>query len=289
MGAGWLIAGRLLRPLDRINDTALQVGHGDLTRRVDLLGPDDEFANLARVLNTMLDRLHDSLEAHRRFAANASHELRTPLATDKAMLTVALDDPADTDFIGLAERLLISNQESIDTVEALLDLSDAQHGAIESEPVDLAVLAEEALAAARDAVDARAIRVETRLDPAVTVGDPVLWRRLVTNLLQNAVRHNRDGGTIWLRTGDADGRPFFESANTGDVLDPATMPTLVEPFTRTRGRTGSGKDSNRGLGLTIVAAIAAAHRADVEHRARAGGGLIVRVQGTAMQVPATGD
>jgi two-component system sensor histidine kinase VanS len=278
MWVGWLVAGRLLRPLDTINATAVLIGQGDLSRRVQLTGPDDEFANLARALNTMLDRLHRSLDAHRRFAANASHELRTPLATNKAMLSVALDDPADTDFLELARRLRLTNQESIDTVEALLDLAETEDSTVGTDALDLAPLVRRELDAARQEIEHRGVTVTSDLSEAPTTGSRVLWARLIANLVQNAVRHNHPGGEIWLATGTAEGGAYLDVENTGSTLPADLVPTLTEPFVRTRGRTQTGADDSRGLGLAIVASIAAAHRARVEVTGRDGGGLRVTVR-----------
>lgn len=277
MWIGWLIAGRLLRPLDAINDTAVRVGHGDLSRRVELAGPDDEFANLARVLNAMLDRIRQSVEAHRRFAANASHELRTPLATNKAMLSVALDDPADADLLKLAGRLQQVNEHSIATVEALLDLADIGQDPLVLEPVDLARIAAGQVEDLLGEVEARSVTVTTDLRPAPGYGSPVLLTRLVANLLQNATRHNHDGGEAWVRTGVRDGAAWVEVANTGAVVPPEVAPTLVDPFVRRQGRTEDHENVGRGLGLAIVDSIATAHRARLDVVPRAGGGLRVTV------------
>lgn len=277
MWIGWLIAGRLLRPLDAINDTAIRVGYGDLSSRVELTRPDDEFANLARVLNAMLDRIRQSVEAHRRFAANASHELRTPLATNKAMLSVALDDPADTDLLELASRLQQVNQHSIETVEALLDLADIGQGPLDLEVVDLAELTAGQVEDQLRDVDARSITVTTDLRTTPAYGSRVLLTRLVANLLQNAVRHNHDGGAIWVRTAERDGAACVEVANTGAVVPPDVAPTLVDPFVRRQGRTEDQGDGGRGLGLAIVDSIATAHRARLDVSPCAGGGLRVTV------------
>lgn len=281
MWIGWLIAGRLLRPLDAINETAVRVGHGDLSRRVELTGPDDEFANLARVLNAMLDRIRQSVEAHRRFAANASHELRTPLATNRAMLSVALDDPADADLVRLASRLQQVNEHSIETVEALLDLADIGQAPLDLEAVDLARITAGQVEDLRGETGARSVAVTTDLRPAPAYGSRVLLTRLVANLLQNATRHNHDGGEVWVRTGDRDGAAWVEVANTGAVVPPEVAPTLVDPFVRRRGRTedrtGGPGSAGRGLGLAIVDSIATAHRARLDVVPRDGGGLRVTV------------
>jgi two-component system sensor histidine kinase VanS len=280
MWVGWWIAGRLLRPLDTINETALRIAQGDLSHRVTLDGPDDEFASLARALNFMLDRLHQALDAHRRFAANASHELRTPLATNKAMLSVALQDPGDTDFIELARRLHMTNEESIGTVEALLDLADMENATFEPEVLDLATLVERQLDQAHADMTTEGVVFETALASAPTTGSTVLWNRLLGNLIQNAIRHNHRGGTVWVYTGIRDGGSFVQIENTGQVIPPGLVPTLTEPFVRAQGRTSAGAVGGRGLGLglSIVASVADAHRARLSIAARDNGGLSIMVE-----------
>jgi len=273
MWIGWLIAGRLLRPLDAIHQAARRVSQGDMTMRAALAGPDDEFAQLARVFNGMLDRIQQSLETHRRFAANASHELRTPLATNKAMLSVALDRPEDTDFVELARRLRTVNQHSIDTVEALLDLADAEQPAAHLDPVDLAELAREQIDVVRAEADAKRIAISHHLDPAPARGSPVLLSRVLANLLQNAVRHNVVAGRVVVRTGRRNGAAHVRIENTGPTVPDDLVGTLTEPFVRHRGRAADMSEGGLGLGLAIVASIARAHGARMELEPRIGGGL----------------
>jgi two-component system sensor histidine kinase VanS len=287
MWVSWWIAGRLLRPLDSINETAMRIAQGDLSHRVALDGPDDEFASLARALNSMLTRLHQALDAHRRFAANASHELRTPLATNKAMLSVALQDPGDTDFIELTRRLHMTNEESIGTVEALLDLADMENATFEPEVLDLSTLVGHQLDHAHADMAAEGLIFETALASAPTTGSAVLWNRLLGNLIQNAIRHNLRGGTVWVFAGVRDGRPFVQIENTGRVIPPELVPNLTEPFVRARGRTSAGAVGSRGLGLSIVASIADAHHARLTIAARDSGGLSVVVQADVPQSSAT--
>jgi two-component system sensor histidine kinase VanS len=288
MWVGWWIAGRLLRPLDTINETALRIAQGDLSHRVSLDGPDDEYASLARALNSMLARLHQALDAHRRFAANASHELRTPLATNKAMLSVALQDPEDTDLIELARRLHMTNEESIGTVEALLDLADMENATFEPEALDLSTLVEHQLDKAHTDMTTEGIVFDTALASAPTTGSRVLWNRLLGNLIQNAIRHNHPGGVVWVSTAARDGRAVVTIANTGEVIAPELVPTLTEPFVRARGRTSAEAVGSRGLGLSIVSSVADAHHATLAIAARDGGGLSVVVRADMPATPVHG-
>jgi two-component system sensor histidine kinase VanS len=275
MWVGWLIAGRLLRPLDAIHRAALSVSQGDMSTRVTPTNPEDEFARLAVVFNGMLDRIQQSIDTHRRFAANASHELRTPLATNKAMLAVAADRPDETDLLQLIARLDAVNQHNIDTVEALLDLADADQAISDSQIVDLAEVVREQLDIVRDEAQSRHLTISEHLEPARVLGSPVLLARLVSNLLRNAVRHNVHGGTILLRTDTLDGLGEVRVENTGAPLTVTEVSTFTEPFVRRQGRTELAQNGGLGLGLAIVSSIARAHHARLMLRARTGGGLVV--------------
>lgn len=277
MGIGWVVAGRLLRPLATINEAAIRVGQGDLDHRIHLVGPDDEFANLACAFDSMLDRIQIALDAHQRFAANASHELHTPLSTNKTMLDVALGDPAGTDFVELARRLRRTNQDNIDTVDALLDLADTGQGELEMTEVDLRGLADAAVRASRAEAAAHSVTVATELSPAVARGNAPLLSRLVANLVQNAVRHNVIGGSVDVRTGIDSVRARIDVENTGEAMSADAVMTLTEPFIRAGGRAASAEHAGRGLGLAIVQSIVLAHGGTLVLVPRSAGGLLVTV------------
>jgi len=277
MWIGWVVAGRLLRPLATINDAAIRVGQGDLDHRIRLIGPDDEFANLAGAFDSMLDRIQTALDTHQRFAANASHELHTPLSTNKTMLDVALDDPAGTDFIELARRLRQTNQENIDTVEALLDLADIGQGDLDMAETDLRGIVETIVRNSQAEADAHSVVMTTELSPAVARGNATLLSRLVTNLVQNAMRHNIRGGSVTVRTRVDSDRAWIEVENTGEAVSTETAMTLTEPFVRTGGRTADIGHAGRGLGLAIVQSIVLAHDGTLTITPRTAGGLHVTV------------
>ena len=282
LAGGWFLAGRMLRPLDRIHRVTQQVAAGRLDHRVRMTGPRDEFRELADTLDTMLDRLQASLDEHRRFAANASHELRTPYAVERAMLDVALADPAGVDVPRLLHRLDRTNRRGTETVEALLALAALDQGRTPARtPIDLAeltaaVVAELAPVAAQEQIDVRTELGEGDLD-----GVEPLVRRLVANLVLNGIRHNTGpGGSVHVTTGSTDdGGAHLWVANTGPVVPPHLLGTLTEPFVRGEGRVAPGADSptGSGLGLAIVARVAQEHGATLHLAAPATGGLQVTV------------
>ncbi|GAA0961463.1 sensor histidine kinase [Virgisporangium aurantiacum] len=278
LGLGWLLAGRVLRPVRTITATARRISAGNLHQRLALSGPPDEFTRLGDTFDELLARLESSFTAQRRFVANAAHELRTPLTVQRAHLEAALidPDPSAASWRRACERALAAGTQQERILDALLTLARSEGGLTRQEEFDLAEVAGEVVATADDilatAVDGP--RFTCALDPASAVGDPHLARRLVTNLVDNAVRHNVAGGQVDVRTGRPGGRPTLCVANTGPDVQPADLARLLQPFQRLApDRTGDGL----GLGLSIVDAVATAHGARLTLEPRAGGGLEVTV------------
>lgn len=269
LALAWYVSGRVLARVHDITAAARTVATGNLHERIALEGPADELKDLADTFDEMLGRLDVAFQSQRRFAANASHELRTPLATTRTMLQVALADPDGQDLRVLGDRLLRTNQRSIDITEALLTLTSAEHGLGATEPVDLARLLTETAAA----LDARGLTLSVSVRPAVVRGDPVLLRQLVTNLLTNAIRHNVAGGQVQVvLTGER-----LTVANTGPVVAPEDLELIFEPFHRLDTRQTRGPGSGHGLGLPIVRAIVRAHHATLEDCPNPGGGLTIAI------------
>lgn len=274
---GWVVAGRMLAPLSTMNEAAKQAASGDLSRRLALAGPHDEIRDLADTYDHMLDSLESSLATYRRFAANASHELRTPLATAQTMIDVTLVDPgASADQLrSLVERLRETNQANVETVDALLDLAEAQSGDIYREEVDLGEVVATVLAQlAPEAAEREVTLPAAPGDIVVVEGDPVLLRQAVSNLLRNAVRHNVAGGGVELGLARAGDRVRLLLSNDGPLVPAERLAALREPFVRGAGR-GRTRGDGHGLGLAIVSAVAAAHDGVLELSANPSGGLSV--------------
>jgi len=278
LALGWLVAGRVLRPLAVITAAARRISASSLDQRLALRGPDDELKALGDTLDDLFARLEAAFDAERHFVANASHELRTPLTRERAMLQVALDDPDTTTqtWRNVAADVLASNAEQEGLIEALLTLATSEGGLGQREPVDLAAVTGEVLVARRAEADRLGLRVRAATQPAALDGDPLLTERLVANLVDNAVRHNIAGGHIEVMTGTSDGRAVLSVASSGPVIPGAEIGRLFQPFQRLSERRARAGDGH-GLGLSIVSAIAAAHGAVIEARALPGGGLAVDV------------
>jgi len=275
---GWIIAGRVLRPLSTITAAARRIAASSLHERLALHGPDDELKELADTLDDLFARLEASFDAQRRFAANASHELRTPLTRERTLLQVTLADPAATTatWQAVSQELLASNAEQEQLIEALLALASSEGGPGEREPTDLAAITSAALAAARPAISRLGLNVQASLQPAVLDGDPLLVQQLVTNLIDNAVRHNVPGGDLRVATGTSNGRAVLSVTNSGPVIPATEVDRLFQPFQRL-GPRPARRDGGHGLGLSIVRSIATAHGAVIGALAMPEGGLAVDV------------
>jgi len=281
---GWLLSGRMLKPLRDITGAARRLSVANLHERIALAGPRDELKQLADTFDGMLGRLDGAFASQRRFVANASHELRTPLAIMRAQVDVALADPEVT----LGELLAASRvvRDAVDRCERLLDgllvLARSDRGLDAAEPVDLAESAARALDLVSAAAAERGIELRSTLGTAPVRGDPALLDRLVANLVENAVAYNGPPG--WVEVVTANGGPTasVRVVNSGPPVPPDRVPVIFEPFQRlSRERTGSGRGA--GLGLSIVRSVARAHGGDVCAHARAEGGLAVEVE---LPVPA---
>ena len=274
------MAGRVLRPLTRITDTAQRLSASNLDERIDLHGPDDELTRLANTFDAMLDRLAASFEGQRRFVANASHELRTPLTIMAAELDVTLARPdaslADLRRMGATVRSAVDRSDRL--VTSLLALARVEQGLEVAEPADLAAIAHEAIDRRAGEIAETGLQVGTVLDVAVVVGDPGLVDRLVDNLLDNAIRYNVADGWVRVTTGTTpdDGTALLDVSSSGTVLAADAVDGLFEPFRRLEACTGSQRGV--GLGLSIVRAIASAHGGTASAQAIESGGLRVTVR-----------
>jgi signal transduction histidine kinase len=276
---GWFASGRVLRPLQQMTETARTISAGNLSERLALTGPDDEFKRLGDTLDDLLARLEAAFEAQRRFVANASHELRTPLTLDRTLVEVALADPhASAGALRTTcEELLASGRNQELLLEALLTLASSERGLDDRAPLDLAGLAARMVRASLPDAERRSLHLTTMLLPAPTTGDQALIERLIGNLVENAVENNEPGGRVDIRTSTDDRQALVSVTNTGPVVPPEQLERLFEPFQRLDERRISTDDQHHGLGLSIVRAIAAAHGAILTAQPQPGGGLSVTV------------
>jgi signal transduction histidine kinase len=295
---GWLISGRVLAPLRTMTATTRRISEDNLHERLDLQGPDDELKDLADTIDGLLARLEAAFEAQRRFVANASHELRTPLAMMRTSLDVAVAKPEPlSPQVSVLEHKLREGLDQADRLlESFLVLARTQHGALADHSiVSLARVLSAAIQERARPIAARDIEVRAVIREADVIGSETLLTRMVENVIENAIVHNERGGWIRVETEVEDrpetrGRPEVDGDTApadaavrvvvesgGPHLDESVVRDLAQPFRRAGAeRTGSHKGV--GLGLSIVAAIAAAHGGALQLDARSEGGLRVTIE-----------
>jgi signal transduction histidine kinase len=276
---GWFASGRMLRPLREITARARTISAGNLHERLALPGRRDEFTELGETLDELLARLQAAFDAQRRFVANASHELRTPLTVERTLLQVALADPnaSAATLRATCEELLAAGRDQERLIEALLTLASSERGLEQHERVDLGAITARVLERPRPELERHRLELVAELEPALTDGDPDLIERLISNLVDNALRHNVDGGDVHVSTRAEGDRAVLVVENTGQLIAPEEIQTMFEPFRRLGPpRTGS-ETGQHGLGLSIVRAIVQAHGAQLTAQPRAGGGLTMTV------------
>jgi signal transduction histidine kinase len=275
---GWLVAGRVLRPLRTMTTATRRITEHSLHERLALEGPSDELKDLGDTIDGLLHRLEAAFDAQRQFATNASHELRTPLTLNRAILEVTLADPDATvdELRAMGQELIASGEQQEQLIEALLTLATSARGLERHEPFDLSEIAADVLRGPHPEIDQLGLDVQTRITPAPAIGDPRLAQRLVANLFDNALRHNVAGGYIQIATTVTDGNAILSVTNTGPVILVSEMDRLFDPFQRLDPGRTNHKDGH-GIGLSIVRAIAAAHSATITAHPRSEGGLSVEV------------
>jgi two-component system, OmpR family, sensor histidine kinase VanS len=274
---GWLVAGRVLRPLRAMTATARQISERNLNERLALAGPRDELKDLADTIDGLLARLEAHVAEQQRFAANASHELRTPLAVTQTLLDVARKAPG-RDNGELVDRLQAVNTRAIDLTEALLLLSRADQRTFVREPVDLSLIAEEATETLLPLAEKQGVTIEISGETSPTIGSHPLLLQMTTNLVHNAIVHNLpERGAVWATTSAHPHTVQLTVENTGERLTPHVVSSLAEPFQRGSARIRTDH-AGVGLGLAIVKSITEAHDGTLTLTPRPSGGLSVTVQ-----------
>ena len=271
--AGWIVAGRILRPVHRLTAAARAASEQNLSQRLALRGPRDELRELADTFDAMLERLDRAFTSQRQFIANASHELRTPLTVMRTAMDVVLAKPEPTraELVSMAAEIRQAVDHSERLIEVLLVLARNDRARALADPLDLAAVAQDAL----EGRTASGVTTTATLGEAPVTGDGVLLERLVANLLDNAERYNIPGGTVCISTTTDDGASLVRVVNTGQVVPPDQVERLFLPFTRLDDRT---RHDGFGLGLALVSSIAAVHNGTVNATAVPAGGLDITVR-----------
>ena len=271
--AGWIVAGRILRPVHRLTAAAREASEQNLSQRIALQGPRDELRELADTFDTMLARLDRAFTSQRHFIANASHELRTPLTVMRTAMDVVLAKPEPTrdELVSMASDIRQAVDHAERLIDVLLVLARNDQTRVLADPLDLAAVAEDAL----EGRTANGVRTTTALDQAPVTGDGVLLERLVANLLDNAESYNIPDGTVAISTATDHEASLVRVVNTGRVIPPDQVDRLFLPFTRLDDRT---RHDGFGLGLALVSSIATVHSGTVHATAVSTGGLDITVR-----------
>jgi signal transduction histidine kinase len=260
LGGVWMTR-RILQPLDHVADTATAIATGDLNRRVGMSGKRNEIGQMATAFDSMVDQLGEALRAQRQFVADASHELRTPLTALNGMTEMLLLN-ADQDNPAARQRLLRQIRSELARmtrlVAELLELSrldNAPH--IQEAQVDLTALVREVVDSLRPAHPDRAL-VGPEGGAVMVCGDADRLRQVALNLIDNALKYTRPGGSVTVRVSVQGTAAEFVVIDDGEGIEPAALPHVFDRFYRadkSRSRAVGGV----GLGLAIARAIVVAH------------------------------
>jgi heavy metal sensor kinase len=261
LAGGSLLIERALRPIAEMSATAEAISASNLSQRIDAARIESELGPLARILNRMLDRLEDAFEQQKSFTADASHELRTPLAVicSQAELALARERSADEYRQALA-TCAGAAQRMRTLVNGLLTLARADAGMLQLEraPIDLEICVEECARMVRPLAEERGIVIDLDLAAVEWTGDVQRIAQVVTNLLSNAIRYNRDGGRVSVRLGREEGDIVLAVADTGIGIPPEELDLIFERFHRV-DKARAREMGGTGLGLAICRSLVEAH------------------------------
>lgn len=261
LAGGWLVSARILRPIAAISSTASAISETSLAQRIDVGEVDRELAGLAAILNDTFARLEAAFARQIRFTADASHELRTPLAILRSHAELSLSRArTPEEYRQTIEACLRAAVRMTELVEDLLLLARADAGKLDirKERLDLKQVVEETIILLLPLADAKGVRVTAELASARMLGDAGRLAQVITNLLTNAIQHNRAGTGVHVRLAAADGEIELRVEDTGPGIPAAERAHLFERFYRVdkaRSRTSGGY----GLGLAICKSVVEAH------------------------------
>ena len=274
LGVGWVVAGRLLAPIDRITDVARRIQATDLSGRISLVGPDDELKRLADTFDSMLARLDAAFVAQRRFIADASHELRNPLAVIRTNLDVVLSDP-NTDEISLRDTSAVvrrATERMSKMVDDMLALARLESPQQLDERVDIGEVANEIAEEFTAVAQSHDVELRRSISDGIFVaGDRYALKRALANLAQNALRYSPAESSITIAAGSKDGWVWTAVEDQGPGIAPEHRHQVFQRFWRadkSRSRSLGGS----GLGLSIVQQVAQAHSGLVKLSSEVGRG-----------------
>ncbi|MCE2526610.1 MAG: HAMP domain-containing histidine kinase [Actinomycetia bacterium] len=262
---GWFLAGRSLRPIGQIAAVAENIQAQDLTRRINLSGPDDELTRLAGTFDAMLDRLSGSFRVQQQFLASTSHDLRNPLAVIRSNLEVSLADSNATveDWRETGEVVTRAAGKMSEMIDRLLEAARLEVGFSRFSELDIADLVASTAQAERALAEERDLQVQVRTQPALVSGDALALARILENLLDNAIAASPAGTLIEMECGESQGWAWMTVADRGPGIDPILL--------------SGDSHGGGGLGLAIARHLAESHGGKLAAFPRDGGGTAMVV------------
>jgi two-component system OmpR family sensor kinase len=280
LAGGWILVERALRPIAVMSSTAQAISARNLSQRIDAAGTESELSPLARILNNMLDRLEDAFEQQKRFTADASHELRTPLAVICSQAELALArERSGAEYRQALATCAGAAQRMRTLVNGLLTLARADAGMLQLEgaPFNLKTCVEECAGMVQPLAEQRNIAVDLDLEPVEHTGDVQRIAQVITNLLSNAIRYNRDGGKVGVRVWKENGEAVLAVADTGIGIPEDERGSIFKRFYRV-DKARSREMGGTGLGLAICQSLVTAHGGTLECASELGRGSTFTVR-----------
>jgi two-component system OmpR family sensor kinase len=280
LGGGWVLTTRSIRPIEQIAGAAKRISEGKLSERITVEQPGSELGQLAEVLNSTFARLEDSFSQQKRFTADASHELRTPLSVliAETQTVLSRERPAEEYREVLAGNLDTARQMKR-LAEALLELAriDAGEAHQPGPPLDIAALASEVSTRLLPLAKACHVSITCEGEPSITSGSPERLALVISNLVENAIHHGREGGSIVVTTYQDEGMVLLQVSDDGPGIPPEGLHHVFERFYRAdKSRTGS--QGRYGLGLAICLGLVEAESGSISVESQLGKGTCFTVK-----------
>jgi two-component system OmpR family sensor kinase len=280
LGGGWLLTTRSIRPIEQIAGAAKRISEGKLSERITVDHPDSELGQLAQVLNSTFERLEDSFAQQKRFTADASHELRTPLSVliAETQTVLSRERPVEEYREVLAGNLDTARQMKR-LAEALLELARIDSGEKwqPGPPLEIVALVDEVMARLRPLAKARNVSITREGESAITTGSPERLALVISNLLENAIHHGREGGAVVVTTRHDGASVVLQVSDDGPGIPAEDLPHVFERFYRAdKSRTGS--QGRYGLGLAICRGLVEADGGSISVESQLGQGTCFTVR-----------